>query len=86
MAVIAGGRIVEVAAPASLGRTRTRPRRRSAWTEPGGDRRSMRTSEPTRVVAELAARIGGEVPDLSVARPTLEDTYLTLIGQQGGTP
>jgi hypothetical protein len=26
------------------------------------------------------------VPDLSVARPTLEDTYLSLIGQQRGTP
>jgi ABC-2 type transport system ATP-binding protein len=85
VAVITDGRIVEVAAPASLG-GRDAAEATVSWTEPGGDRRSMRTSEPTRVVAELAARIGGEVPDLSVARPTLEDTYLTLIGQQGGTP
>jgi ABC-2 type transport system ATP-binding protein len=31
-------------------------------------------------VRELAARFPGEVPDLAVSRPTLEDTYLKLIG------
>ena len=42
----------------------------------------MTTSEPTKVVAELAARFGGEVPNLEVSRPTLEDTYLRLIGEE----
>jgi ABC-2 type transport system ATP-binding protein len=32
------------------------------------------------VVGELAARHGGEVPGLTVTRPTLEDVYLQLIG------
>ena len=30
---------------------------------------------------ELAARFPGEVPGLTVARPTLEDVYLKIIGQ-----
>jgi hypothetical protein len=34
------------------------------------------------VVAELAARFGGEVPGLAVTRPTLEDIYLELIGDE----
>ena len=42
--------------------------------------RSERTAEPTRVVAELAARYDGEVPGLTVTRPSLEDVYLELIG------
>jgi ABC-2 type transport system ATP-binding protein len=39
--------------------------------------------EPTRVVTELAARFGGEIPELVVARPTLEDVYLRMIGAEG---
>jgi ABC-2 type transport system ATP-binding protein len=31
-------------------------------------------------VQELSVRFDGEVPGLSVARPTLEDVYLRLIG------
>lgn len=50
-----------------------------SWQD-GGGRRSVRTGEPTRVVAELGARYGGEVPGLTVTRPTLEDIYLELIG------
>jgi ABC-2 type transport system ATP-binding protein len=43
----------------------------------------VRTAEPTRTVTELAASLGGEVPDLSVSRPTLEDVYLEMVGLQG---
>ena len=34
----------------------------------------------TEAVAELAQRYGGEVPGLTVTRPTLEDVYLEMIG------
>ncbi|HJY24951.1 MAG TPA: ABC transporter ATP-binding protein, partial [Actinomycetes bacterium] len=44
--------------------------------------REVRTSTPTKVVSELAARFDGEVPSLVVTRPSLEDTYLRLIGEQ----
>jgi len=30
----------------------------------------------------LAARFGGSIPELTVHRPTLEDTYLALVGQE----
>jgi ABC-2 type transport system ATP-binding protein len=33
------------------------------------------------VIAELTAKYGNDIPGLSVTRPTLEDTYLDLIGQ-----
>jgi ABC-2 type transport system ATP-binding protein len=76
--VIARGRLVEVAVPAALGGRDDAPAV-VTWTE-GGERRSARTATPTAFVQELAARFPGEVPDLSVRRPTLEDTYLELIG------
>ena len=41
--------------------------------------RTVATAEPTAEVARLASRFGGEVPELVVQRPTLEDTYLRLI-------
>jgi ABC-2 type transport system ATP-binding protein len=50
-----------------------------SWQD-GDGTRSMRTAQPTRVVADLAARCGGEVPGLTVTRPSLEDVYLELIG------
>ena len=34
---------------------------------------------PTQFVTALSARLGAEVPKLTVTRPSLEDTYLSLI-------
>ena len=81
VAVIASGRIVEVAEPAALGGRRDAAATVS-WTDPDGSHRSVRTAEPTRTVAELAATFVGEVPGLSVTRPTLEDVYLEMVGLQ----
>jgi len=77
--VITAGRLVEVAVPAELGGRGTAPAVVS-WTE-DGRRRTEATQTPTALVAELASRFPGEVPDLAVARPTLEDVYLQMIGQ-----
>jgi ABC-2 type transport system ATP-binding protein len=41
------------------------------------------TLTPTRLVAELAERCGGEVPGLEVVRPSLEDVYLSMIEGAG---
>ena len=49
-----------------------------SWTE-DGVRRSLVTPTPTLEVQRLAERFGGEVPELAVSRPSLEDTYLALI-------
>jgi ABC-2 type transport system ATP-binding protein len=77
--VIARGRLVEVAVPSALGGRETAPAV-VTWTE-DGVRRSEATPTPTAFVRDLAARFPGEVPDLAVARPTLEDVYLTMIGE-----
>ncbi|MEU3016459.1 MULTISPECIES: ABC transporter ATP-binding protein [unclassified Nocardiopsis] len=75
--VIAGGRVRALDAPARLG-GRATAQATVSWLE-DGHRREKRTTAPTRLVSELAARFSGEVPELSVHRPTLEDVYLDMI-------
>ncbi len=79
LAVIADGEVVACDVPAGLG-GRSRGTAVVSWAENGATRREE-TDEPTRVVQQLASRFAGEVPELAVSRPTLEDTYLTLIGE-----
>jgi ABC-2 type transport system ATP-binding protein len=40
----------------------------------------MLTDTPTALIAELSQ--GRELPELTVTRPSLEDTYLELIGEK----
>jgi len=75
--VINRGRLVAFDAPAELG-GRGRGQVRVSWTE-AGEQRSESTNAPTALVAQLSQRFGGEVPHLSVTRPSLEDTYLSLV-------
>ncbi|MCW2882980.1 MAG: transporter, ATP-binding protein [Sphaerisporangium sp.] len=78
VAVIAGGRIVAEGEPATLG-GRATAKARVSWLE-AGERRHLETGTPTRTVMELTRRFDGEVPELTVTRPSLEDIYLGLIG------
>ncbi|NUU23558.1 MAG: ABC transporter ATP-binding protein, partial [Streptomycetaceae bacterium] len=82
--VLSGGRIVDVDTPDRLGGRHLAPATVS-WTERGATRQAV-TDRPTALVRELAAHFAGpddtgEVPDLAVDRPSLEDTYLRLIGE-----
>lgn len=77
VAVISRGQVLALDTPASLG-GREASAAEVSWME-GADRRSERTSEPTRVVAELARRFDGEIPGLTVHRARLEDVYLSLL-------
>jgi len=77
VAVIAGGRIVAAGTPATLG-GRSAAKATVSWRTPDG-RRSELTDTPTALIAELSR--GRELPELTVSRPTLEDTYLELIGE-----
>ncbi|WBB74781.1 ABC transporter ATP-binding protein [Micromonospora sp. WMMD1128] len=77
--VIAAGRVIEVAPPNALG-NRQESLATVSWRTPDGLAESAETATPTALVAELAARFGGEVPGLAVRRPTLEDVYLRMIG------
>jgi len=79
--VIAAGRIVAIDTPERLG-GRAESQATVAWIE-NGERRSLVTAEPTRAIQQLAARFDREVPGLAVTRPTLEDVYLRLIGENG---
>jgi ABC-2 type transport system ATP-binding protein len=78
VAVIAAGRVVAEGPPATLG-GRDGAIATVRWLD-GPHWRESQTAEPGRLVAELSARLGGDVPGLTVTRPTLEDTYLSLIG------
>ncbi|GAA4218752.1 ABC transporter ATP-binding protein [Streptosporangium album] len=77
VAVVAGGRIVAEGDPATLG-GRATAKARVSWSDEG-ERRSLETGTPTRTVLELTRRFDGEVPELTVTRPSLEDIYLQLI-------
>ncbi|MBL6277455.1 ABC transporter ATP-binding protein [Micromonospora fiedleri] len=79
--VITGGRLVEVAPPTSLG-NRQEALATVSWRTPEGTLESAQSATPTALVTELAARFGGEVPGLTVTRPTLEDIYLRMIGHR----
>ncbi|WP_311932164.1 ABC transporter ATP-binding protein [Microbispora sp. H11081] len=73
VAVVARGRIVAEGTPATLGGRGTASAR-VTWSE--GE---IETDNPTKTVIELSHRYDGEVPGLTVTRPTLEDIYLRLI-------
>src|SRR5262249_42138456 len=75
---IAAGRIRAVNAPAELG-GRATAQATVSWLTPDGHQ-SVHTGTPTRMVAELTSRFGGEIPELTVTRPSLEDVYLAMIG------
>ncbi len=77
VAVIANGRVVAYDTPANLG-NRSQASALVTWEESGSER-SEATDEPTRFISELATRFNGEVPGLQVHRPSLEETYLSLI-------
>jgi len=80
LAVIAGGRIVATGTPADLAGRATAPAT-VAWRENGAVRSEV-TATPTALAGHLSARFGGEVPGLSITRPTLEDTYLRLLEER----
>jgi ABC-2 type transport system ATP-binding protein len=79
LAVLSAGRVVATGTPAELGGA-GRPAS-VGWDSTDG-RQVVQTATPTRFVEDLARQADGEVPGLTVTRPTLEDVYLELIGEQ----
>lgn len=77
VAIVVAGRIVAQGDPGTLG-GRADGSAHVSWRE-DGSRHTVETRAPADVVAELVAKFGGDVPDLSVSRPSLEDVYLSLI-------
>jgi ABC-2 type transport system ATP-binding protein len=81
--VIARGTMLAVASPDELG-GRVGQEATVSWHSPDGPR-SVRTATPTQLVTKLSAELGGELPGLTVTRPTLEDVYLELIDSAHST-
>jgi ABC-2 type transport system ATP-binding protein len=77
--VIASGRLIAVDTPRMLGH-RDSALATVSWRTEEGVWESTQSATPTAVVGDLAARFGGEIPGLTVTRPTLEDVYLEMIG------
>jgi ABC-2 type transport system ATP-binding protein len=83
LAVITAGRIVAEGTPATLGGRQAMPAT-VGWSEDGAQRHET-TATPAASVAGLISRFGGEVPGLTVRRPSLEDVYLDLIADADPT-
>jgi ABC-2 type transport system ATP-binding protein len=80
VAVITRGKILEVSTPAQLG-GRASAKARVQWKSNGVMQEEL-TDNPTDVVRKLSAQFPGEVPELQVLRPSLEDIYLSMIGEK----
>lgn len=78
VAVINKGVIVEISTPSELG-GRATSQATVQWRD-GDQIKSEKSDNPTALVASLASRFNGEVPELIVTRPSLEDIYLEMIG------
>lgn len=77
--VITKGKLVALDTPDKLG-GRQGAKAVVSYRSADGSLMRVDTDEPTKVIAELAA-LHGELPELLVKRPTLEDVYLDLIGR-----
>ncbi|HET6532569.1 MAG TPA: ABC transporter ATP-binding protein [Actinoplanes sp.] len=77
--VIARGRLIAVDTPRRMGR-RDAALATVTWRTADGSWEHAQSATPTALIADLAARFDGEVPGLTVTRPTLEDVYLEMIG------
>jgi len=76
--VINNGQIIEISTPTELG-GRSTAQALVTWRD-GNAMKSEATDNPTSLVKKLTAQFGGEIPELTVTRPSLEDIYLKMIG------
>ena len=79
VAVINHGQIIEVSTPKQLG-GRSTSKALVQWRD-NGELKSQETENPTALVSTLTTQFSGEIPELSVTRPSLEDIYLKMIGR-----
>jgi ABC-2 type transport system ATP-binding protein len=83
VAIVKGGRVLAVGAPAQLG-VGASSRYRVAWRDERGELVSRETDDPTALLHQLTSAAlarGVGLEDLSVSRPSLEDVYLELTAE-----
>jgi ABC-2 type transport system ATP-binding protein len=78
--VLARGRLVDLDTPAHLG-GRQQAQATVRWRDGRGEHEEL-TADPGAVVAALYGELGDAMSELTVTRPSLEDIYLTMIGEQ----
>ena len=86
VAIVKAGRIVAEGAPGELGDASARYR--VAWRDEHGEPQAREVADPTALLHQLtsAALARGEpLVELSVTRPSLEDTYLELTAEAADT-
>lgn len=76
--VINEGVILEISTPTNLG-GRSTAQALVTWRD-GAEIKTQVTDNPTAVVSSLTSQFNGEIPELTVTRPSLEDIYLKMIG------
>ena len=77
--VINNGKIIEIATPQTLGGRNNAPAK-VCWLEDGVSKEIL-SKDPTAEVAKLSQRFNGQIPELEVLRPNLEEIYLKMIGE-----
>jgi ABC-2 type transport system ATP-binding protein len=77
--VINNGKILEIATPQTLGGRNHAPAK-VTWLE-NGVTNQIHTQDPTAEVLKLSQRFNGQIPELEVLRPNLEEIYLKMIGE-----
>ncbi len=77
VAVIIAGKVRALGTPAEL-RNASGSEATVRWGL-GAEANEQQTSEPSSLLRDLLSRFDGEIPNLSISRPSLEDAYLTLV-------
>jgi ABC-2 type transport system ATP-binding protein len=77
--VINNGKLIEIAPPSTLGGRNTAPAK-VTWVENGMSKEIL-TNNPTEEVIKLNQHFNGQIPELQVLRPNLEEIYLRMIGE-----
>ena len=76
--VINDGVILALSTPSELGGRRT-AQALVSWRD-GSEIKTESTDNPTAVVNKLTTHFNGDIPELTIIRPSLEDIYLSMIG------
>lgn len=77
--VINEGKLIEIATPDTLGGRNNAPAK-VTWLE-NGVTNEVLSKNPTEEVIRLSQRFNGQIPELQVLRPNLEEIYLRMIGE-----
>jgi ABC-2 type transport system ATP-binding protein len=80
IAILISGRVTAAGTAAELAAV-AEAQAEVRWYNDEGCQQRRRTGDPSRLVWQLHHDFAGPIPGLEVRRPTLEDTYLAMVGR-----